>query len=58
MIPNGECGSDLKGKYLNLYETITCGLQLTDRHIDAVNQLLKDKFPDIQGLSTPLLGQK
>ena len=36
---------------------ISCGQQLSDRNIDAANQLLKDKFPDIQGLSTPLLGQ-
>ena len=57
MLANSESGSNLKGKYLNLYETVACGLKPTDRHIDAVNQLLKDKFPDIQGLATPLLGQ-
>ena len=50
--------TDLRGKYQELYSTITDGERLTDRHIDAANQLLSDKFPDIQGLSTPLLGQK
>ena len=32
----------LKRKYLNLYRTITDGLRLTDRHIDAANQILSD----------------
>ena len=49
---------DLRGKYQELYSTITDGERLTDRHIDAANQLLSDKFPNIQGLCTPLLGQK
>ena len=54
--PQGS--TDLRGKYQELYSTITDGERLTDRHIDAANRLLSDKFPDIQGLSTPLLGQK
>ena len=49
---------DLRGKYQELYSTITDGERLTDRHIDAANQLLSDKFPNIQGLCTPLLGRK
>ena len=50
--------NDLRKKYQELYSTIIDGERLTDRHIDAANQLLSDKLPDIQGLSTPLLGQK
>jgi len=49
--------ANLKGKFLNLYSTVVNGQMLTDRHIDATKQLLSDQFPDIQGLSTPLLGQ-
>jgi len=52
-----SASTNLTGKYINLYSTIVNGLKLTDRHIDAANQLLSDRFPDIQGLSTPLLGQ-
>ena len=37
---------DLRGKYQELYSTITDGERLTDRHIDAANQLLSDKFPN------------
>jgi len=48
----------LTAKYKALYTAITRGKKLTDRHIDAANRLLADKFPDIQGLSTPVLGQK
>lgn len=44
--------------YEDLYSAITKGEQLTDRHIDAANHLLLDKFPELQGLSTPILGQK
>ena len=29
--------NNLKGKYINLYKTITDGMRLTDRHIDAAN---------------------
>ena len=38
---------DLRGKYQELYSTITDGERLTDRHIDAANQLLSDKLPNI-----------
>jgi len=38
---NSESSNDLKGKYINLHETISCGHQLTDRHIDAVNHLFQ-----------------
>ena len=53
-----QVSNDLKGKYQELYLTIINGERLSDRHIDAANQLLSDKFPNMQGLSTPLLGQK
>ena len=53
-----EKSKELTGKYQELYSTIRNKEQLIDRHIDAANQLLADKFPDIQGLSTPILGQK
>lgn len=32
--------------------------QLGDEHINAVNQLLRSQFPDLQGLCTPVLGQR
>ena len=57
-LPLETSPNDLQGKYQELYTTIQSGALLTDRHIDAANQLLSDKFPNIQGLSTPLLGQK
>jgi len=50
--------NDLKGTYQELYSTLISGERPTDRHIDAANHILLDKFPDMQGLSTPLLGQK
>ena len=53
-----EKSKELTGKYQELYSTIRNKEQLIDRHIDAANQLLADKFPDIQGLSTPILGQR
>ena len=50
--------NDLTAKYQELYTAIKRGKKLTDRYIDAANWLLSDKFPSIQGLSTPILGQK
>ena len=44
--------------YKELYDTVKNRKELNDRHIDAANQLLKSQFPNIQGLSTPILGQK
>ena len=34
------------------------GDKLGDEHINAANQLLCSQFPDIQGLHSPLLGQR
>ena len=34
------------------------GDRLGDEYINAANQLLRSQFPDIQGLQSPLLGQR
>ena len=38
--------------------SITIGDKLGDEHINAANELLHSQFPDVQGLCTPVLGQR
>ena len=45
-------------KYKKLIADIDKGDKLGDEHINAANQLLRSQFPDIQGLQSPLLGQR
>ena len=44
--------------YKSLIYQISNGEQLSDSHINVGDQLLKGQFPDFQGLSSPVLGQK
>ena len=44
--------------YKGLILCISTGGRLGDEHINAANQLSWSQFPDIQGLCTPVLGQK
>jgi len=44
--------------YKFLIHQITSDEQLSDDHTNAGNQLLKGQFPDFQGLSLPVFGQK
>ena len=44
--------------YKSLIFEISNGEQLSDSHINAGNQLLRGQFPDLQGLTSPVLGQK
>ena len=43
--------------YQKLISCIATGGQLGDEHINAANLLLRSRFPDLQGLCTPVLGQ-
>jgi len=45
-------------KYKKLISDVDKGDKLGDEHINAANQLLCNQFPDIQGLHSPLLGQR
>ena len=45
-------------KYQNLISAVENGEKLDDEHINAANQLLRSQFPDLQGLQSPLLGQR
>jgi len=44
--------------YKRLISCISTGGRLGNEHINAANQLLRSQFPDVQGLCTPVLGQK
>ena len=45
-------------KYEKLILHISSGGKLGDEHINATNQLLLSQYPNVQGLCTPVLGQK
>ena len=45
-------------KYEKLISYIYSGGKLGDEHVNAANQLLRSQCPDMQGLCTPVLGQK
>ena len=45
-------------KYEKLISYIYSGGKLGDEHVNAANQLLRSQYPDMQGLCTPVLGQK
>ena len=44
-------------RFDKLYSTIRQGGKLSDEHISAACRLLRQQFPDSQGLYTPVLGQ-
>ena len=44
--------------YQKLIFCIATGGQLGDEHINATNLFLRSQFPDLQGLCTPVLGQR
>lgn len=44
--------------YEKLISCISSGAKLGDEHVNAGNQLLRSQYHDIQGLCTPVLGQK
>jgi len=45
-------------KYQKLISDVKKGEKLSDEHINAAKQLLRSKFLDLQGLQSPLLGQR
>jgi len=45
---------DLAGSWTS---SNTEGEKLCYNHMNAASQLLRDKFPDVQGLSTPAVGE-
>ena len=44
--------------YQKLVSCVATDGQLGDEHINAANQLLRSQFPDIQGLRSPVVGQR
>jgi len=44
--------------YQKLVSCVAAGRQLGDEHINAANQLLMSQFPDVQGLCSPVVGQR
>jgi len=44
--------------YTNLISSIKNGEQLNDNHVNAANRLLQSQFSELQGLASPVLGQK
>ena len=50
--------SKVVANYKDLISSISSGDKLGDEHVNAGNQLLRNQYPEIQGLCTPVLGQK
>ena len=50
--------ADLVGKFEKLLCSIRSGDKLSDEHITAASDLLRAQFAHVQGLCTPVLGQK
>ena len=48
---------DVIERFTRLIGSIKQGNKLDDDHINAASQLLRDQFPDLQGLSTPAVGE-
>ena len=44
--------------YAKLISSIRNSEQLSDSHINAANRLVQDQFSEIQGLASPVSGQK
>ena len=55
---NNEKEPEILPHFDKLYIAIRQGKKLYDNHILAVCKLLHRQFPDVQGLCTPVLGQK
>lgn len=49
---------DILEKFRKLISDIKNGEKLSDDHINAASQLLHSQFEDVQGLCSPVLGQK
>ena len=54
---NQPGNTEILANFDHLYAAIRRGEKLDDGHISAASKLLHKQFPNIQGLSTPLLGQ-
>ncbi|XP_065908034.1 uncharacterized protein [Dysidea avara] len=52
-----RCQHDVIERFTRLIGSIKQGDKLDDDHINAASQLLRDQFPDLQGLSTPAIGE-
>jgi len=48
---------DVIERFTRLIGHIKQGNKLDDDHMNAASQLLRDQFPDLQGLSTPAVGE-
>jgi len=44
--------------YQKLVSCVAAGRQLGDEHINTANQLLRSQFLDVQGLCSPVVGQR
>ena len=54
----GKKNTKAVSDYEQLISSIKNGEQLNDGHINAANRLLQGQFTEIQGLASPVLGQK
>ena len=54
----GKKNTKALSDYEQLISSIKNGEQLNDSHINAANRLLQGQFTEIQGLASPVLGQK
>ena len=52
------CQHDVMQRYKKLIREVKNNEKLGDDHINAANQLLHSQFKELQGLSSPVIGQK